>query len=322
MRTRRHPSAGRERTQTTDFVGNFASPEDFPERKPFTGLGAVVATAPSKHMPTAGQKLGIYTLHEPINAGGMSEIWLATNEAGRPFAVRLMLNNTAFAFTERKRFNTGATTLQACQDGEFIIGYVEHGKIGGELALVLEYVEGSNLKLLMAASDPVLTDDIARVLIDFAAAMEVVHDRGFMHLDIKPENVLLTRNGSLRLIDFDLAQPIPNPPRKLDKLSGTPLYMAPEQLLKQPVDHRADLWAWGVSAYELLTFKKPFPGENADEVLRRQMNRKEFIPPREVNGDIPPELERIVLKCLEQDMTRRYPITSVLVHELRQALLV
>lgn len=273
-------------------------------------------------MPNVGQKLGRYTLQESINAGGMSEIWLATDETGRPFAVRLMLNNTTFAFAERKLFNTGAETLHSCQDGQFIIGYVEHGKLDGELALVMEYVEGSNLKLLMAAGDPVLTDDIARVLIDFATAMEVVHDRGFMHLDIKPENVLLTRNGSLRLIDFDLAQPIPNPPRKLDKLSGTPLYMAPEQLLKQPVDHRVDIWAWGVSAYELLTFKKPFPGDNADEVLRRQLNRKEFVPPREVNGDIPAELERIVLKCLDQDMNRRYPITSVLVHELKQALYV
>jgi serine/threonine-protein kinase len=186
----------------------------------------------------------------------------------------------------------------------------------------MEYIEGSNLKLLMAANDPVLTDNIAQVLIDFATAMEVVHDRGFMHLDIKPENVLLTRNGSLRLIDFDLAQPIPNPPRKQEKLSGTPAYMAPEQLLKQPVDHRVDLWAWGVSAYELLTFKKPFPGENADEVLRRQLNRNEFVRPRDINADIPAELERIVLRCLEQDMAKRHPITSVLVHELKQALYV
>jgi serine/threonine protein kinase len=273
-------------------------------------------------MPSAGDKLGRYTLQVPINSGGMSEIWLATDEAHRAFAVRLMLNNSAFAFAERKRFNTGAETLKACQDNQLIIGYVEHGKLDGELALVMEYIEGANLKLLMAANDPVLTENIAQVLIDFATAMEVVHDRGFMHLDIKPENVLLTRNGSLRLIDFDLAQPIPNPARKLDKLSGTPAYMAPEQLLKQPVDHRADIWAWGVSAYELLTQKKPFPGENADEVLRRQVNRSEFIPPHEINGDIPVELQRIILRCLEQDMEKRYPITSVLVHELKQALYV
>ena len=168
-------------------------------------------------MPVSGSKLGPYTLHELINSGGMSEIWLATDDAGRSYAVRTMLNNSTFAFAERKRFNTGAETLLACQDGQLIIGYVEHGKIGGELALVMEYVEGENLKLLMGANDPVLTENIAQVLIDFASAMEVVHHRSFMHLDIKPENVLLTRNGSLRLIDFDLAQPIPDPPRKLDR---------------------------------------------------------------------------------------------------------
>ncbi|MFM7818901.1 MAG: serine/threonine protein kinase [Verrucomicrobiota bacterium] len=271
-------------------------------------------------MPEPGDILGAYTLHERINSGGQSEIWLATDAEKRPFAVRLMLNNSLFAFTDRKRFNTGCEVLQACQDGQFIIGYVEHGRIGGQLALVMEYVEGSNLKLLMGAGDPVLTGNIAEVLIDFASAIEVVHERGYMHLDVKPENVLLTRNGSLRLIDFDLTQPIPNPPRRQDRLSGTPAYMAPEQLLKQPIDHRVDLWAFGVSAYELLTFRKPFPGENADDVLRRQVDRSEFIRPREINGDIPANLEKIVLRCLEKDPDRRHPIAGVLVHELKQAL--
>ena len=273
-------------------------------------------------MPVAGTKLGAYTLHELINSGGMSEIWLATNDAGQSFAVRTMLNNSTFAFTERKRFITGAETLQACQDGQFIIGYVEHGKLGGELALVMEYVEGENLKLLMGANDPVLTENIAQVLIDFASAMEVVHNRGFMHLDIKPENVLLSRNGSLRLIDFDLAQPIPDPPRKLDKNPGTAAYMPPEQLQREPVDHRADIWAWGVSAYELLTFKKPFPGDTADEVLRRQLDRKDFVPPGNINPDIPAALENVILRCLEKDMEKRHPYTSRLVHELKQALYV
>lgn len=271
-------------------------------------------------MPRAGTKLGQYRLHELINSGGMSEIWLATDDEGRQYAVRLMLNSSPFAFTEKKRFNTGCEVLQAVHGHELVIGYVEHGKLDGELCLVMEYVEGSNLKLLMAEQDPVLGENLAQILIDMAVALEHLHDHGFMHLDFKPENVLLTRNGSLRLIDFDLAQPIPNPPRKLDKNPGTPAYMSPEQLLRQPVDHRADIWAYGVAAYELVTLRKPFPGDSPDEVLRRQLDRQDFIPPSGINQDIPPALERIILRCLERDMERRYPVTSVLVHELKQAL--
>ncbi len=261
-------------------------------------------------------------MHELINSGGMSEIWLATDDAGQPFAVRLMRNNSLLAFTERKRFLNGCEILAQLPPHPAIIGYVEHGKIDGELVLVMEYVEGENLKLRMAASDSLLSEHAAQVLLDTAEALEHLHDHGFMHLDFKPENVVMTRNGSVRLVDFDLAQPIPNPPRKLDKNPGTPLYMAPEQLLRQPVDHRADIWAFGVSAYELLTGKKPFPGETPDQVLKRQLDRSDFILPRAWNPDVPPDLERIVCRCLDRDMERRYTVTSVLVHDLKQVLYV
>jgi eukaryotic-like serine/threonine-protein kinase len=273
-------------------------------------------------MPQHGSKLGPYTLHELINTGGMCEIWLATNEAGQAVAVRLLLDSSPFAFTERKRFVTGAEVLQACQDSRHIIRYIEHGKIGGEMALIIEYVEGENLKLRMAAGDPVLAENVGQVLIDMAESLEVVHDRGFMHLDFKPENVLLTRNGSLRLVDFDLARKIPDAPRKLEKNPGTPHYMSPEQLLREPVDHRADIWAYGVSAYEILASRKPFPGENPDEVLRRQLDRTDFIPLRELNSEVPPALDRVILRCLDRDPEQRHPNASVLVHELKKALYV
>ena len=88
------------------------------------------------------------------------------------------------------------------------------------------------------------------------------------------------------------------------------------------VDHRADLWAWGVSAYELLTFKKPFPGDSPDDVLRRQLDRSDFIPPRAINADIPVAVEQLILRCLEREMARRMTSTIRLVHELKQALYV
>jgi serine/threonine-protein kinase len=265
---------------------------------------------------------GRFYLQELVNRGGMAEIWLATDAEGRPYALRLLRNTSRFDFTTRKRFLRGCQVLSRLHNHEGVISYVEHGKINGTLYLLMEYVEGSNLKQLHARDDPVLHEHIGNILIDMAVALEHVHDSGFMHLDFKPENVLVTRNANVRLVDFDLAQPIPPTPKKMSRNPGTPAYMAPEQLLRQPINHRVDMFAYGVSAYELLTNNKPFPGETPDEVLRHQLDRSDFVLPREHNPDIPPALERVILRCLERDPDKRYAIMSVLVHELETALYV
>jgi serine/threonine protein kinase len=98
--------------------------------------------------------------------------------------------------------------------------------------------------------------------------------------------------------------------------------MSPEQLAREPVDQRADIWAFGVSAFELLTFRKPFPGENADDVFRAQRDRSDFQAPRKLNPDIPAGLERILMKCLEQNPDNRYGSMSVVAYELRRELYV
>ncbi|MFO1498068.1 MAG: protein kinase [Verrucomicrobiota bacterium] len=104
---------------------------------------------------------------------------------------------------------------------------------------------------------------------------------------------------------------------------GTPAYMAPEQLLRQPIDHRVDIFAFGVTAYELLTGRKPFAGETPDEILRKELDRSaDFVMPRQLNEAIPFALEKTILKCLERDPDKRHPIASVLVHELQTALYV
>src|SRR5206468_4840167 len=183
-----------------------------------------------------------------------------------------------------------------------IIGYVEHGKIKGQPYLLMEYVEAENLKELYAQHDPVLTENVAQILIDMATGLEHMHENGYMHLDFKPENVLVTRNASVRLVDFDLAQPIPEKPKKASKKNpGTPAYMAPEQLLGQPITHRVDIFSFGVAAYELLTNQKPFPGDTPGEILRKQVDRSAFVNPTEYNPDLPPPLEKVILRFLEQD---------------------
>jgi len=155
-----------------------------------------------------------------------------------------------------------------------------------------------------------------------ASGLLHVHESGFIHLDFKPENILVTRNGSVQLIDFDTAIPIPEKPFKPSQNPGTPSYMAPEQLKREPIDGRVDIFAYGVAAYELMTNHKPFPGETPAEILAAQLDPAGPVPPREHNPDVPPALEKVILKCLAREPDRRYPFMSVLVNDLQKALYV
>jgi len=267
-------------------------------------------------------QFGPYYLQEMINSGGMADIWLATDKDQNTYALRRLHDNLRYDFTARKRFWQGCEVLSKVHNPDSVIGYYGHGKISGTMYLLMEYVEGHNLKLMYAAHDPVLLENVASIIIDMGSGLEHVHESGFMHLDFKPENVLVTRNASVRLADFDLALPIPKEPQKMKKNPGTPAYMAPEQLRGEPVDQRADIFAFGVSAYELLTNAKPFPGDSVMDIVAKQMNRSGFIPPREHNPDIPPALEKVILKCLQQDPDQRYLFMTAMMHELKAALYV
>ncbi len=253
----------------------------------------------------------------------MADIFLATDDRGKAYALRRMHERLRFSFTARRRFVRGCEILAKIADHESIIGYVEHGKTKGQLYLLMEYIEAENLKDLYARHDPVLLENVAQILIDMGLALEHMHQNGFMHLDFKPENVLVTRNGKVRLVDFDLSQEIPEKPTKLKgKNPGTPAYMAPEQLMGEPISHQVDTFAFGAAAYELLTNQKAFPGDTPGDILRKQLDRSTFIPPREYNPDMPAALEKVILRCLEREPERRYPFIGVMVREMQAALYV
>jgi len=266
---------------------------------------------------------GRFYLQELINSGGMADIWVATDQDGKTYALRRLHDRLRFNLLARRRFLRGCEILSKIHHHDYVIQYIEHGKINGSLYCLMEYVEGSNLKQLFARTDPMLEEQIGNILIDMAVALEHVHDSGFMHMDFKPENVLVTRNANVRLVDFDLALPRPEKPAKRSKNPGTPAYMAPELLQRQAFDHRADIFAYGVTAFESLTGAKPFSGDSPDEILRNQLGRNEaFSSPRQLNPEVPFALEKAILKCLERDPDKRYPITSLLVHDLKAALYV
>lgn len=269
---------------------------------------------------TGEERFGRFYLRELLNSGGMSEIWLVADGRGKPYALRKLKRELRFNFTARRRFMRGCEVLSKLTESDYIIGYVEHGRAEGTCYLLMDYLEAENLKELYARQDPLLMENVAQILIDAATGLSHVHESGYMHLDFKPENILITRNAAVRLIDFDMAQPIPERPVKFSKNPGTPGYMAPEQLKREPIDARADIFAYGVSAYELLTNHKPFPGETAGEILAAQMQPAGPTPLREHNPDVPPALEKVILRCLERDPDRRYPFSGVMLRDLQNAL--
>jgi len=273
-------------------------------------------------MPAGPGQFGRFYLQELINSGGMADIWLATDSKNNPYALRRMHESYRYNFFAKRRFMRGCEILSTIPDSEQIIGYVEHGKVKGQPYLLMEYVEAENLKILYGRSDRLLIENIAQILIDMATGLEHMHENGYMHLDFKPENVLVTRNAGVRLVDFDLAQPISDKPLKLSKNPGTPAYMAPEQLQGQPLTHRVDIFSYGVAAYELLTNQQPFPGETPAEILRKQLDRSDFMSPRDLNPELPVNVEKVILRCLETDVEKRYPFMSVMARELRSALYV
>ncbi len=206
-------------------------------------------------------RFGRFYLQELINRGGVSEVWAATDPQGSHFALRRMWDNRFGNFAQRKRFFHGCEVLSKIHHHEFVVKYHEHGKIEGVPYLLMEYVAGDNLKLLLSRGDAVLGENVAQIVIDMALGLEQVHDNGFIHLDFKPENILVTPNAHVRLIDFDLALPKTEKPQRLPRNAGTPAYMAPERLQHQAVDQRADIFALGVTAYEVLTGgASPSPG--------------------------------------------------------------
>jgi serine/threonine-protein kinase len=276
------------------------------------------ATVDPAQKPFAGK----FYHQELLNSGGMAEIWLVTDGRGKAYALRKLKKELRFSFLARRRFVRGCEVLAKLNESEFIVGYVEHGKADGTHYLLMDYVEATNLKELFARQDPILAENVAQILIDMASGLLHIHESGFVHLDFKPENILVTRNGGVRLIDFDTAIPIPEKPVKQSKNPGTPGYMAPEQLKREPIDGRVDVFAYGVAAYEILTNHKPFPGDTPAEILAAQMNDSGPILPREHNPEIPPALEQVILKCLVRDPDRRYPFMSVLVNDLQKALYV
>jgi serine/threonine protein kinase len=163
-------------------------------------------------------------------------------------------------------------------------------------------------------------DQVARMTAGVADALDYAHSQGVVHRDIKPANLLVSSDGRLSLNDFGLARMLEEPGMTMTgEFVGTPAYMSPEQITagRVPTDHRTDIYSFGATLYELLTFCPPFSGVGRDQVLA-QILQKDPTPPRKLNPRVPVDLETICLKCMEKDPDRRYATAGALADDLRR----
>jgi eukaryotic-like serine/threonine-protein kinase len=264
-----------------------------------------------------GSTFANFTVLDKINQGGMASIYLAEDKQGQRIVLRMLTQNHRFNWARSRQFKWGCKVMSQL-DHPNIVHYFGSGYFHGARYAVLEYVDGPNLKEAILRGDPNLRANQRKLLTGMAAGLAHVHERGFLHLDFKPENVLVTKAYDPKLIDFDLAIPRPTRPKRASKLSGTPLYLAPEQIAREPVDERADIFSFGVTAYEMITGKKPIAGNTQEEILMKYGNFNEHLrPPRTLTPDIPHSLERVILKCLEKEPAERYPAMSLVVRDLQ-----
>jgi serine/threonine-protein kinase len=173
-------------------------------------------------------------------------------------------------------------------------------------AIVMEYVDGTNLAEVIEKSGALPVDVGIMIAIQVCSALDYAHMRGLVHRDIKPSNIMIKRNGEVKLMDFGIAHT-----KHLDALTlpgmliGTPAYMSPEQILGQTLDVRSDIFSFGIVLYEMLTGAKPFTDEDTRAVTAKIM-KDTYPSPRRINRDIPRRLQCIINKCLRKKPKRRF----------------
>lgn len=268
-------------------------------------------------MKLVGTTFAHFNILEKVNRGGMADIYLVTDRTGERLVLRVLLAEYRLNWGRVRQFRWGCKVLSHL-DHPNVIRYYEDGKFRGRRYMIVEHVDGPSLKACILRNDPQLRSNQLRLLLGMADGLAHVHDRGYLHLDFKPENVLVTKTYEPKICDFDLAIRRPAHPKRASVLSGTPAYLAPEQIARAPVDERADIFAFGITAYEMLAGKKPVTGDTREEMLKKYAQFDEHIKPLRTHQiDIPHAIERVILKCLEKDVARRYPSMSLVVRDLQ-----
>jgi len=270
-----------------------------------------------------GQTIAHYRVLEKLGEGGMGVVYLAEDtRLGRRVALKALSPEFARDPDRRKRFQQEARAAAVLTHPGIATVY-ELEEVGEELFIVFEYVQGDNLRAVINRG-PLELDALLKTVTDVARALAAAHSHGIVHRDLKPENVIRTVEGDSKVLDFGLARFQPgaleadNASTRLTdpgSIVGTISYMAPEQLEGKDADFRSDVFSFGILIYELATGMRPFEGTSRASTISRILSA-EPVSLLQRNPVAPPELDRIVRKCLRKRPNERYQSTRDLVVDL------
>ncbi len=259
----------------------------------------------------AGSRLGPYEILSALGAGGMGEVYKARDtRLERDVAIKVL----------PEPFDTDSDRLSRFEHEARVIAALNHPHICqlhdiGPGYLVLEYIEGEPLH------GPMSVDNAVRLALQMARALEAAHQRGILHRDLKPANIMVTWEGSAKLLDFGLAKLMRSPADDPDDVTrtvagtvlGTAAYMSPEQAMGKSLDGRSDVFSFGAVLYEMLSGARAFAGDTAAHVMSAVLRDE----PRPI--EVPPTVERIVRRCLAKQPGQRFQTVGELRAALEQA---
>lgn len=274
-----------------------------------------------------GRRLGPYEIIEQAGSGGMGEVFKATDtRLERTVALKILPETIAANADFRERFEREAKAISSLNHAHICTLY-DVGHEDGLDYLVMEYLEGETLAARLERG-PIAYDEMLQIAIQIASGLDSAHTQGMIHRDLKPGNVMLTKEGA-KLLDFGLAKiQVDNGPSALSGVTrttpltgantilGTMQYMAPEQLEGKELDVRADIFAFGAVVYEMATGKKAFEGSSNATLIAAVMER-DPVSISAITPDTPPLFERLVRKCMAKDPDKRWQTVSDLLDELR-----
>lgn len=271
---------------------------------------------------------GRYTVQKFLGRGGMAEVYKVwDSERTTYLAMKVLLEDLAIDRVFIRRFTREANTLANLQHPN-IVRFYDFEKKDRLAFMLMDYIEGTTLKHLIHDTQgaPMPEGQVRLVMNAVARALHYAHKQNLTHCDIKPANIMIDKSGIVKLADFGIAR-VSDAATATMVGAGTPAYMAPEQARGEDPTPKSDIYALGVVLYEMMTGgERPFTGEIAQqtgsisEKIRWEQINADPTPPSKWNPDISPEMEEVILKCLEKDPDNRYETTLDLLNAVELAL--